>query len=276
MKKPKQWQQELAQWSVPASMRDREHRGHTTRRPPRRPITEAGVVAPPGSRSFTRALEALPPAGVVLDVGSGAGGASLPLADRAASIIAVDTEAAQLAVLAEQARRLGVHATVIHGAWPDVAGQVPPADVVTCHHVLYGVHELATFVTALTSHARHRVVVEIPERHPQWSLNPLWARFHGLRRPDGPTAADAVEVMRASGLAPQVETWVDELGWGEYEDFDELVERTRKRLSLPAARSSEIAEGLRELGVDPQAPKFPGTVGRRLVTIWWQGEATSA
>jgi SAM-dependent methyltransferase len=267
------WRQALAQWTVPASIRGQGDGGSLSRRVSRRQITEERVAAPPGSRSFARAWEALPPAGTVLDVGSGAGGASLPLAARAGAIIGVDTDAAQLTVMAERARRLGVPASVIHGTWPDIAKDAPSADVVTCHHVLYGVHELEPFVAALTSHARRRVIVEIPERHPHWPLNPLWARFHGLRRPDGPTATDAAAALRALGLAPHVEVWVDESGWGEYEDFDELVERTRRRLYLPPARSGDIAEGLRELGVDPLTPRFPGTVGRRLVTIWWQGDA---
>jgi len=175
--------------------------------------------------------------------------------------------------MAQRGQRLGVPVIVVQGTWPEVADRVLPADVVTCHHVLYAVHDLASFALALTSHARHRVVVEIPEHHPQWPLNPLWARFHGLHRPDRPTATDAVKALRALGLALEAETWVDELGWGDYEDFDELAERTRQRLLLPPDRTAAVAEALLELGVDPRTPKFPGTVGRRLVTIWWQGNA---
>jgi len=68
---------------------------------------------------------------------------------------------------------------------------------VTCHHVLYNVAELGPFVTALTSHARRLVVVELTARHPLTALNPLWERFHGLVRPNVPTACDALACWRS-------------------------------------------------------------------------------
>jgi SAM-dependent methyltransferase len=234
---------------------------------------EDPVAVPPGSRSFARAWEALPPGGTVLDVGAGAGGASLPLVQRASAITGVDVNQAQLDAMAERGRRLGVQVTIVHGPWPQVAATVPPADVVTCHHVLYAVHDLEPFAAALTSHARHRVVVEIPQRHPQWPLNPLWERFHKLERPDDPTAEDAFQALRALDVDPHIEVWVDWLGFGHYDDFAELVQRTRQRLLLPPGRADEVAKVLLALGVDPQAPKFPGTVGRQLATIWWHGTA---
>jgi SAM-dependent methyltransferase len=270
------WRQALAGWAVPACIPGaRDQRPPPRRVPPGDPAQEP-VVVPPGSRSFTRELEALPAGGTVLDVGAGAGGASLPLARRASAITGVDLNQAQLGAMAARGRRLGVQVTVVHGAWPQVAAGVPPADVVTCHHVLYAVHDLEPFAAALTSHAHRRVVVEIPQRHPQWPLNPLWARFHGLQRPDGPTAEDAFQALHALGLDPHLEVWVDQLGFGHYDSFDELVQRTRKRLLLPPQRASEVATALLDLGVDPQAPRFPGTVGRQLATIWWHGTAPSS
>jgi SAM-dependent methyltransferase len=270
------WRQALAGWSIPASLRGAHEEGPPPRRVPSTDPAQEPVAVPPGSRSFARAWEALPPGGTVLDVGAGAGGASLPLAQRASAITGVDVNQAQLDAMAQRGRRLGLQMTVMHGSWPQVAAKAPPADVVTCHHVLYAVHDLEPFAEALTRHARYRVVVEIPERHPQWPLNPLWARFHGLERPDDPTAEDAFQALRALGLDANIEIWVDQLGFGHYDTFDELVQRTRERLLLPPERSGEVANGLLELGVDPETPKFPGTIGRHLATIWWQGKTTAA
>ena len=101
----------------------------------------------------------------------------------------------------------GVPLTAVCGRWPDVAPEIGAADVVTCHHVLYNVADLGPFVAELTTHARRRVVVEITARHPLTSLNPLWEQFHGLRRPDVPTADDAVAILEALGLAPSHEAW---------------------------------------------------------------------
>ena len=78
--------------------------------------------------SHVRALDALPDRGFVLDVGSGAGAASLPLAPPAGRIVAVDMSAAMLTELRQLVAGRALVDTV-EGRWPDVAAQVPVADV---------------------------------------------------------------------------------------------------------------------------------------------------
>ena len=105
-----------------------------------------------------------------------------------------------LALLSERAASAGLDLRTVAGRWPGVAAQVPPADVVTCHHVVYNVPDVEPFLTALTRHARRRVVVEMTTVHPLTVLSPLWLRFHGLTRPDGPTAADLLAILAEIGL----------------------------------------------------------------------------
>lgn len=262
------WRRDLASWAIPeeiASAVSESPWALPTRVFARRADQE--LRAPRGP-SYDRAIEALPVGGTVLDVGAGAGAASLPLTDRAGSIVAVDTEAGMLDALEERARNLGVDAYRIEGRWPDVAGEVPPADVVVCHNVLYNVPDIELFVLALTTHARHRVVVQLTARHPLTPLNPLWLRLHGLRRPDRPVAEDAVAVIRALGLCPQAQTWKRSEG-PAFDSFDDLVEVTRRRLCLPPGRSGELAAALQDLGVDPRRPRDPGSAARGTVTVWW-------
>jgi hypothetical protein len=44
------------------------------------------------------------------------------------------------------------------------------------------------------------VVVEITGRHPQAWMNDLWLRFHGIVRPEGPRAEDAVAALKELGV----------------------------------------------------------------------------
>jgi SAM-dependent methyltransferase len=212
--------------------------------------------------------------GTVVDVGSGAGAASLPLAARASRITAVDTDPAMLSSLTGIADGLEVDSdraeiVTVAGRWPDVADRVPVADVVVCHHVLYNVMELRSFVEALSEHARVRVVVEMTERHPVEPMNPLWRRFHGLERPEGPTWEDAVAAISSLGHDVNVDRW-DAAPLHAYESFDEMVAYHRRRLCLPSSSDPEVAAALEELGADPANPVGLGR-GRPLMTLWWAG-----
>ena len=230
------------------------------------------VSAAPSGPSYQRAFAALDPPGSVLDVGSGAGAACLPLLPRATSLTAVDTDAQMLEKLSQRSSALGITARTVVGRWPDVAPQAGPADVVTCHHVLYNVPDVRPFVMALTGSARRTVVAEMTTQHPLVSLNALWLRFHGLDRPVSPTAADLIEILEAMGLRPGHEIW-RRPGGQDYATFDEMVDVTRRRLCLPPERASEVAAALTEAGIDPRDPEDLGSSGRYVVTMWWAGTA---
>jgi SAM-dependent methyltransferase len=266
------WREDLAAWAIP------EH------------ITAAVADSPwvlprqvfarradrlrrhPGGPSFERAFEALDPPGSVLDVGSGAGAACLPLAPRITTLTAVDADDEMLGLLAGRAGEAGLTARVVHGRWPDIGGQIGPADVVTCHHVVFNVPDLEPFLDSLTGHARRRVVVETAAVHPLTSLNPLWLRFHGLKRPEGPTAADTIAILAAMGRNPGHTEWSRPAA-ADYRSMAELVEVTRRRLCLPPERAGEVEAALVELGINSGQPGDLGSSGRDVVTIWWEGTA---
>jgi SAM-dependent methyltransferase len=266
------WRADLAAWAIPehitAAVADSPWvlpRQVFARRADR-------VRAAPAGPSYQRAWAALDPPGSVLDVGSGAGAACLPLLPRTTSLTAVDTDAEMLERLSERVAAAGVAAATVLGRWPEAAAAAGPADVVTCHHVLYNVPDLEPFVAALTEAARRTVVVEVTAVHPLAALNPLWLTFHGLRRPESPTAADVIRILAAMGLRPGLRAW-RRPGGADYASFDELVDVTRRRLCLPPERAAEVAEALIGLGVNPSRPADLGSSGRDVVTIWWDGAA---
>ncbi len=210
--------------------------------------------------SADRARRALPDGGHVLDVGAGAGRASLVLVPPAARVTMVDQGAANLAEGARQGEAAGAAVDTVVGTWPDVAPDVPVADVAVCHHVLYNVADLAPFVDALTGHARRRVVVELTERHPWADTAALWRRFWDLDRPDGPTADDAAAAIgEVLGVAPRLERH-ERPAVQHPEELSVLL--ARRRLCLDADRDPEVADALRA---------HPPSTTRSLVTLSWDG-----
>ncbi len=264
------WRDSLMAWAIPEEILARAP--ESPWKLPRELFTrraDAQIERPQGI-SLLRAREALPSGGSVLDVGAGSGAASLPLAPRAAALVAVDTDAQMLEELRERAVRLGIQVTIITARWPEAAAGTPAADVVVCSHVLYNVPDLNPFVEALSSHARRRVVVEITAHHPLAGLNPLWRRFHNLERPGGPTWEDAVRAIAALGLQPMVERSRRAEDATALGSFDALVALTRRRLCLTTERDAEIVQALRELGVVSTEPRSWTLRDPELVTIWWE------
>jgi predicted nicotinamide N-methyase len=205
------------------------------------------------------AREALPDGGSVLDVGAGAGAASVRLG--AGEVIAVDPIPELLSAFADRLGARGATPVVVQGTWPDVAADVPVADVVVCHHVVYNVPALADFVTALTSHARNRVVLELTAEHPMSWLRPYWAALHGLDQPDRPTADDALTVVRALGFDVREERWARRYQMIGETGGHQLL-RIARRLCLPTSRHGELRRVL---------ATTPPPAERQVVTAWWPG-----
>ena len=250
------WRDDLASWAIPD-----EIRAQAPQDPWIHPVAQ--FLAPdgpiPDSPAHAAAREALPTDGSVLDVGCGGGRAALALVPPAGLLIGVDHQQGMLDAFAEAAAKRGVASEAILGDWPDVAPVTPIADVVVCHHVAYNVWELPAFVDALSAHARRRVVLELPVRHPLSWMNPLWKEFWDLDRPTSPTADDALTVIRDAGYDAHLV---------EFDDVTERIpldpraqaESACIRLCLPIDRADEVAAAVQ--AADAGMP-------RRLAAIWW-------
>ena len=257
------WADALDSWKIPEEILSR-----ATESPwlfPPEAFAEAArrALAGPLTPTHLRALEVLPKDGAVLDVGCGAGAASLPLASRAKLIVAVDQSQAML----ERFRSLApnqVDVLTVNGNWPDCADEIEDADVAICANVAYNVRELGRFVDALTRRSRVRVVLELTARHPQSSLNWLWQHFWNLERPTRPTAWDAAAVIaEALGYEVHSERWTRR-GPGVTRLDAEWVAWMRRRLCLAPSRDAELAALLENSEPEPPTP---------MVTLWWQGRA---
>jgi SAM-dependent methyltransferase len=220
------------------------------------------------------ALDVLPEGGEVLDVGVGGGATSIPLAGRAGLIVGIDGSAELLTSFRSAAADAGIRSETVLGTWPEVADEVPIVDVAVCGHVLYNVWELAPFIRALDRHARLRVAVELTDRHPLAWMHDLWETFHGLTRPEGPSAADCEAALLELGIEPSREERTQE-GAGWFERREDAVALIRRRLCLPPERDPEVIEALGDRLAEREGLWSAGPVSGTVVTLWWD-RTTSA
>jgi hypothetical protein len=177
------------------------------------------------------------------------------------------------------AAHLGIECSKVEGLWPQVASETPDADVVVCHHVVYNVSDLASFVAALTRSPRRRVVVEVTAVHHMSWMAPYWEAIHGLPQPHEPIVQDVIAVLIELGLNVRQQRWnrpyqmIGETGedsrsrigahpdGGTHEGAPEWVTRSRGercRTRLPAPRYSAISRNRRaRIGVRKRASLPP-------------------
>lgn len=255
------WREAVAGLAVPQEILDAAPDPGSPLEPSRFRWNPEEDAKQPVRPSRRRALEALPDGGTVLDVGVGGGASSFGLVPTASLIVGVDPLEGMLEACVASAAEVGVEVSTVLGRWPEVAAEVGPADVAVCHHAVYGVAEVEDFLTALTTHARARVVIEVSTRSPLSQLNPLWKSLHGLDRPDPAVADELQAVIESLGLAVEREDIV--LPPRAPDVTPELVAFARRRLYVGPDRDPEIEAWLRT-----RAP-----ADHRVAALWWPGGA---
>jgi len=169
----------------------------------------------------------------VVDVGAGAGRYALAIAPRAASVVAVEPDAAMVPRLEEALSESGTrNVEVVEARWQDA--EVEAADLVLCAHVLYPIADAASFIHKLDACARRacflalREIVSEPE-----PLGRLWYRFHGERRCLQPGYVEAFNLMHELGIRANVSVGrIAGPSWS-WEDLDGAVAGVREHLILP-------------------------------------------
>ena len=249
-----QWKLDLASWAIPQEILDQ--------------AVEMPWIHPPvlfeipqvikDSLSHQRAREAMPVGGTVLDIGCGGGVAAFAITPPAAHVIGVDEQEEMLQLFQAGADKYQVTSETVLGQWPAVADRTPVADVVTVHHVAFNVGDIEPFLAALNTHARKRVVLEVPVVHPMTNMSAGWKHFWNVIRPTVPAAADLVSVLDEMGIKAEIEYFESEIL------LDKKLPQSNafllRRLCLPEERQGEL-DAFMEVNPVPDR--------RKLAVIWW-------
>lgn len=248
------WKADLESWSIPKEIIDQAPESPWIHPPVLFQIPELIELTP----SHQKAIEVLPENGSILDIGCGGGIAAFAMGGKAARVIGVDHQGEMLEMFAKNAEERQIDSKVHEGFWPAIESEVEVADVSVAHHVVYNVQDIVPFLTAMSSHARKRVVLEMPQHHPLSNLTEAWKYFWKLDRPVDPTPQDLMNVLKELNIDAQIQLWNGQLR--QESNMDDAVHFTRIRLCLPKSRESEVREFLES---------HPASQVRPLATIWW-------
>ena len=248
------WRTDLQKWAIPSEI---------LHQAPENPYIHPAInftvpLVIEDSPSNFRAREILTHGSSVLDIGCGGGIAAMACVPPANHLIGVDHQSEMLEMFAENAAQRGASSEIYEGFWPELSSQVPVADVVTAYHVLYNVQNIEDFLLAMDSHASKRVVIEMPQRHPQSTSAIYWKNFWNVDRPEGPVPDQIITILRELGVSANIELWEGKMGRGLSLEEESAFMTTR--LCLPQSREPEVREFM---------SRQSKLVMRPLATIWW-------
>ena len=119
-------------------------------------------------------------------------------------VTVVEPSPSMVAQLREGAREGGIeNISTVEAGWEDAT--VEPADLVLCANVVYGVKDIASFLTKLDEKARERVVVVAWMDGPPSIFSPLWKPVHREERIKLPALPELLPVLWEMGIFPNVE-----------------------------------------------------------------------
>lgn len=254
MKASEKWKQDLESWGIPQEIIDQAPESPWIHPPVFFQIPQLIDPTP----SHQKAIDALPEGGSILDIGCGGGIAAFAMGSKAALVIGVDHQSEMLDMFTNNAKQRNIYSKVYEGFWPAVEKNVEVADVAVAHHVVYNVQEIVPFLNAMGSHARKRVVLEMPQHHPLSNLSEAWKYFWKIDRPENPTPQDLMNVLGEMGINAHLQLWDGKLR--QERNVDDAVRFTRIRLCLPESREPEVRQFLEN---------HPPLEMRPLATIWW-------
>ena len=254
MNPSQKWKSDLEAWAIPQEIIDQATESPWIHPPVLFQIPKLIDLTP----SHQKAFEALPENGSILDIGCGGGIAAFAMGRKAGQVIGVDHQSEMLDMFTENAKDRHTGSVVHEGFWPAIESDAEVADVAVAHHVVYNVQDIVPFIQAMNSHARKRVVLELPQHHPLSNLSAAWKHFWNLDRPKNPTPQDLMNVLTELGINAHLLLWEGQLR--QERNMDDAVRFTRIRLCLPESRDLEVREFLEA---------SPVSEVRGLATIWW-------
>ncbi len=214
---------------------------------------------------------------MVMDVGSGVGRHSIPLAKIAKEVIAIEPSEQMGKYLESNVEAEGIrNIRVIRSTW-EKTSQMEPVQVVICSHVIYSIEDIVPFVQKVSDHADKYCFFMIRANQVDGHLSELWKLVHGTEREPEPNLMDFYNLLHQIGIVANVEIVPFGSGSGSrwtYSTWDGAIEHCRSWLyTPPGGREDDIINHYLKKALVEQDGRYVLPAPQvRAGVVWWQQE----
>ena len=211
----------------------------------------------------------------LLDIGSGPGTLSIPLAKKVKRITAIDPSKGMLHYLRENAQEEGIeNITCINQRWEDVAlGQdIEAHDIVIAAHSL-AMMDIKEALSKMNEASNRSVHLVASAGRPNGDSHELWSKMYGETYVPGPGYIYLVNILHEMGIYANIETWEHEIR-RRISSLDTAVQEKMEYFEYPRIPHAEeiIREHLAKTLIEEDGVLWSKQKTTN-VMIWWNKKA---
>ncbi|MBN2240518.1 MAG: class I SAM-dependent methyltransferase [Dehalococcoidales bacterium] len=202
-----------------------------------------------------------------LDIGAGTGRWTIPIAQKAKSVTAIEPSGSMLEMLHEKIDEAGLdNVRIVKGRWEEL--DVEPHDIVYCIHGMYETPDFAGFVRKMEQTARERCYLGLRLPPVDGIVNILFREIYGHPY-DSANAVIAWNALYSMGIYANV---VVEEGMHNWKDssLEDAFDRAKRHLNMG---SSTEYNDLIQRTLEERLTFVDGTYiwpdGMRSALLWW-------
>ena len=202
----------------------------------------------------------------VLDIGAGDGRWTIPLAQKADAVCAVDPNEEMLKFLRENAETAKVNIQIIQSSWEEAV--VDSYDIAVCAHAMYSSSDLALFVNKMNKHAEKACFMALRLPPADGIIgelsNAIYSRSH-----DSANAVIAYNALYSMGIYSNILVENETHFWVN-NTIEEAFIRAKRHLNLESVNTHDklIRDTLnKRLNLSNNCYVWPD--GMRSALLWW-------
>jgi len=219
----------------------------------------------------------LDPECMVLDIGSGPGTFTIPIAKIVKHATAIDISKGMLTCLRENAEKEGVrNIACINKKWEDVelGNDIEEHDIVIASYSLFAMLDIKEALLKMDRVARKTVYLLTSAGEQTSNYNKLWPKLYGEEYVPGPDYIYIVNVLYQIGICANVEILEYEYKQ-HFSSLDEAVEYWMNNFDeVPPGAEEIIREYIAELLIEEE-DAFWSKQKTKTALIWWHKEKES-